>query len=62
VSIEDTGSGMSLEVRQRMCGPFFTTKTPGQGTGLGLAIVFAIVEQHRGFIDSPHPGRCEKPA
>jgi CheY-like chemotaxis protein len=31
--------------------PFFTTKPQGEGTGLGLAISYAIVQQHRGYIE-----------
>src|SRR5690606_1795410 len=31
--------------------PFFTTKPKGKGTGLGLSTVYAIVHQHRGWIE-----------
>jgi signal transduction histidine kinase len=37
VVVEDTGKGISEELRQRIWEPFFTTKQ--RGTGLGLAIV-----------------------
>jgi signal transduction histidine kinase len=37
LSVEDSGSGIPLALRQRIWEPFFTTKQ--RGTGLGLAIV-----------------------
>jgi signal transduction histidine kinase len=36
VAVEDDGSGVPSELREKILQPFFTTKT--QGTGLGLAI------------------------
>jgi PAS domain S-box-containing protein len=50
IKVEDTGSGISPEVLDRMFEPFYTTKERGKGTGLGLSTVHAIVKSHRGFI------------
>ncbi len=48
VEVEDTGYGMSEEVRQRIFTPYFTTKE--KGTGLGMAIVAKIIGEHSGEI------------
>ncbi len=50
VSIEDSGPGISEELRARIFEPFFTTRGPGEGTGLGLSLCFTFVEQHHGRI------------
>jgi PAS domain S-box-containing protein len=48
--VEDTGPGMSEEVRSRIFDPFFTTRDPGKGTGLGLSIVQAVVTRYGGSL------------
>ena len=49
LEIEDTGSGISPEVQERLFDPFFSTKE--NGTGLGLAIAAKIIDQHKGTLD-----------
>ncbi|MFO0967483.1 MAG: ATP-binding protein [Gemmataceae bacterium] len=48
LTVADTGSGMSDEVRARLFEPFFSTKE--RGVGLGLAVVQQIVEELGGRV------------
>jgi signal transduction histidine kinase len=52
IRIRDNGTGIPLEVKEKMFNPFFTTKPAGEGTGLGLSMSHDIVvKQHAGKID-----------
>jgi signal transduction histidine kinase len=52
IRIRDNGTGIALEVKEKMFNPFFTTKPAGEGTGLGLSMSHDIVvKQHGGTID-----------
>jgi len=48
--VEDTGTGIPPEIRDKIWEPFFSTKDVGKGTGLGLSTVYGIVKQTGGFI------------
>jgi two-component system NtrC family sensor kinase len=49
ISVQDTGSGIPVEIRSRIFEPFFTTKEVGKGTGQGLALAHnATVQKHGG--------------
>jgi len=48
--LEDSGTGMSAQVRARLFEPFFTTKPKDKGTGIGMTTVQRFVADHAGDI------------
>jgi len=50
VTVSDTGSGLSDEIRERLFLPYYSTKH--RGTGLGLSIAAKIVQEHGGSISA----------
>jgi len=58
VSIQDSGTGISPEIRTKIFQAFFTTKPAGEGSGLGLHIIGKILEKHAGalYLES-EPGK-----
>ena len=48
ISVRDTGTGMTPEVRARIFEPFVTTKP--EGMGMGLAVARSLIDNHGGSI------------
>ncbi|MFH1878258.1 MAG: PAS domain S-box protein [Candidatus Omnitrophota bacterium] len=49
IVVSDSGTGISEDIKPRICEPFFTTKA--KGTGLGLSVCFGIIEAHKGKME-----------
>ncbi len=50
LTVSDNGAGMTPDVLERACQPFFTTKEVGKGTGLGLSMVYGFAKQSGGHL------------
>ena len=48
ITVEDSGTGLGSEDKDRIFEPFFTTKSTG--TGVGLSICRVIIESHGGSL------------
>ncbi len=56
LTVEDTGSGISMDDQGGVFDPFFTTKP--SGSGLGLSIVHRLIDNYEGMIDfETRPGK-----
>lgn len=50
ISVKDNGSGIPVDIKDKIFQPFFTTKPTGSGTGLGLSLSYDIIKGHGGEI------------
>lgn len=50
VTVSDTGTGMTPEVCDRSCEPFFTTRAQRGHTGLGLSTARGLIQGHGGWL------------
>jgi signal transduction histidine kinase len=58
IEVEDNGSGIPNEIKDKILQPFFTTKKGTDGTGLGLSITNDIIKAHGGQLDiQSQPGQ-----
>jgi PAS domain S-box-containing protein len=57
-TIADTGIGISIDDKDKIFEPFYTTKEVGKGMGLGLSIVYGIVRDYGGTIEAGPGDDC----
>ena len=48
ITVADSGPGVSVQVRNKIFDPFYTTKQ--YGSGIGLSICHRIISDHDGFL------------
>jgi signal transduction histidine kinase len=48
ICVEDNGTGIPENVKQKIFQPFYTTKPTGEGTGLGLSLSYDIITKGHG--------------
>jgi Amt family ammonium transporter len=56
IQIQDSGTGISDDIKDKVFDPFFTTKGAGKGSGQGLSCAYnIIVKAHKGSIEVKPP-------
>lgn len=55
ITVQDSGTGIPDEIKNKIFDPFFTTKDVGKGTGLGLSVTYGIIKDHGGRISVESP-------
>ena len=51
IHIEDNGTGIPEDYKDKILQPFFTTKKGTEGTGLGLSITHDVIKAHKGILE-----------
>lgn len=58
IEIEDSGPGISEELKKRIFEPYFSTKRKDNNNGIGLYLVKKTISEHGGFIEvESEPGK-----
>jgi len=50
IEVQDSGKGITTELRDKIFDPYFTTKQGGDGKGLGLSVVHSIITRCKGAV------------